>query len=59
VVAAGSTADGRAYRTLCDTAPAELPGWLAARLQPTTVHPAGPMVVDLPPDRIGAYLRPR
>jgi hypothetical protein len=57
VVAAGSTAAGRPYTVLHDADPAPLPGWLAERLRPVPLRPAGPMVVDLPPDRRGAYLR--
>jgi hypothetical protein len=57
VVAAGSTVAGRPYTVLHDADPAPLPGWLAGRLRPEPLRPEGPMVVDLPPDRRGAYLR--
>ncbi|GGL16423.1 bifunctional DNA primase/polymerase [Mangrovihabitans endophyticus] len=58
VVAAGSTVAGRPYTLRQDTAPAGLPGWLAERLQPTPQRPAGPpVVIELPADRRGAYVR--
>nr|WP_130513405.1 bifunctional DNA primase/polymerase [Krasilnikovia cinnamomea] len=58
VVAAGSTAAGRPYRLLHDARPRPLPGWLAAALRPQPLRPAGtPVVVELPADRRGAYLR--
>jgi hypothetical protein len=57
VVAAGSTAAGRPYTVLHDTDPAPLPGWLAAPLRPAPLRPAGPVVIELPADRQGAYLR--
>ncbi|MET8371789.1 bifunctional DNA primase/polymerase [Micromonospora profundi] len=57
VVAAGSTVSGQPYRVDLDTDPAPLPGWLAARLAPAPLPPQRPVVVDLPTDRSGAYVR--
>ncbi|MFF5297256.1 bifunctional DNA primase/polymerase [Paractinoplanes globisporus] len=58
VVAAGSIVAGRPYTVRQDTRTAVLPGWLAERLQPAPLRPAGPpVVVELPADRRGAYLR--
>ncbi|MFF0723085.1 bifunctional DNA primase/polymerase [Micromonospora sp. NPDC003816] len=57
VVAAGSTVAGRPYRVDLDTDPAPLPGWLAARLIPAPLPPQRPVVVSLPTDRSGAYVR--
>ncbi|PZF98409.1 bifunctional DNA primase/polymerase [Micromonospora deserti] len=57
VVAAGSTVAGRPYRVDLDTEPAPLPGWLAARLVPAPLPPQRPVVVSLPTDRSGAYVR--
>ena len=57
VVAAGSTAAGRPYTVLHDADPAPLPGWLAEPLRPAPLRPAGPVVIELPADRRGAYLR--
>ncbi|RAO54412.1 bifunctional DNA primase/polymerase [Micromonospora saelicesensis] len=57
VVAAGSTVNGRPYRVDLDTDPAPLPGWLAARLVPAPLPPQRPVVVSLPTDRSGAYVR--
>ncbi|MEU7948494.1 bifunctional DNA primase/polymerase [Micromonospora taraxaci] len=57
VVAAGSTVNGRPYRVDLDTDPAPLPGWLAALLAPAPLPPQRPVVVSLPTDRSGAYVR--
>ncbi|MFI6065818.1 bifunctional DNA primase/polymerase [Micromonospora sp. NPDC051227] len=57
VVAAGSTVAGRPYRVDLDTDPAPLPGWLAGRLIPAPLPPQRPVVVSLPTDRSGAYVR--
>jgi Bifunctional DNA primase/polymerase, N-terminal len=57
VVAAGSIAADRPYTVLHDTAPALLPGWLADALRPAPMRPAGAVVVELPADRHGAYVR--
>lgn len=57
VVAAGSTAAGRPYTIAYDTDVADLPAWLAEALRPTPLRPAGPVVVSLPTDRRGAYVR--
>ncbi|SBT52896.1 bifunctional DNA primase/polymerase [Micromonospora narathiwatensis] len=57
VVAAGSTVAGRPYVVDLDTDPAPLPGWLAALLAPVPLPPQRPVVVDLPADRTGAYVR--
>ncbi|MGW4682914.1 bifunctional DNA primase/polymerase [Micromonospora taraxaci] len=57
VVAAGSTVAGRPYRVDLDTDPAPLPGWLAALLAPAPLPPQRPVVVSLPTDRSGAYVR--
>ncbi|MEU7176525.1 bifunctional DNA primase/polymerase [Micromonospora tulbaghiae] len=57
VVAAGSTVAGRPYTVDLDTDPAPLPGWLAALLAPAPLPPQRPVVVDLPADRTGAYVR--
>ncbi|MEU2984949.1 bifunctional DNA primase/polymerase [Micromonospora aurantiaca] len=57
VVAAGSTVAGRPYVVDLDTDPAPLPGWLAALLAPAPLPPQRPVVVDLPADRTGAYVR--
>ncbi|MER7894361.1 bifunctional DNA primase/polymerase [Micromonospora sp. NPDC094482] len=57
VVAAGSTVAGRPYVVDLDTDPAPLPGWLADRLTPAPLPPQRPVVVDLPTDRSGAYVR--
>ncbi|SNY52027.1 bifunctional DNA primase/polymerase [Paractinoplanes atraurantiacus] len=56
VVAAGSTVAGRPYTVARDLPPAELPGWLAARLAPAPLPPQRPVSVDLPTGRAGAYL---
>nr|WP_184956993.1 bifunctional DNA primase/polymerase [Actinoplanes abujensis] len=58
VVAAGSTVAGRLYTVRLDTRPTTLPGWLTDRLRPAPLRPEGPpLVVELPADRRGAYLR--
>jgi hypothetical protein len=58
VVAAGSTVAGHAYTVQRDDRPGDLPAWLAERLQPAPLRPAGPpVVVELPADRHGAYVR--
>jgi hypothetical protein len=58
VVAAGSAVAGRAYTIRHDAATPVLPGWLAERLQPAPLRPEGPpIVVELPADRHGAYVR--
>ncbi|PSK64867.1 hypothetical protein B0E53_03170 [Micromonospora sp. MH33] len=57
VVAPGSTVAGRPYTVDLDTDPAPLPGWLAALLAPAPLPPQRPVVVDLPADRSGAYVR--
>jgi hypothetical protein len=58
VVAAGSIVAGRAYTVRQDAHTAALPGWLAERLQPTPMRTEGPpVVVELPADRRGAYVR--
>ena len=58
VVAAGSIAAGRAYTVRQDAYTAGLPGWLTERLQPEPLRPEGPpVVVKLPADRRGAYVR--
>ncbi|GIJ81429.1 Bifunctional DNA primase/polymerase, N-terminal [Micromonospora phaseoli] len=57
VVAAGSTVAGRPYRINLDTDPAPLPTWLAAQLAPAPLPPQRPVVVSLPTDRSGAYVR--
>ncbi|HEX5740317.1 MAG TPA: bifunctional DNA primase/polymerase [Pilimelia sp.] len=57
VVAAGSTVAGRPYVVDLDTDPAPLPAWLAALLAPAPLPPQRPVVVDLPTDRTGAYVR--
>ncbi|RNI02237.1 DNA primase [Micromonospora aurantiaca] len=57
VVAPGSTVAGRPYTVDLDTDPAPLPGWLAALLAPAPLPPQRPVVVDLPADRTGAYVR--
>ncbi|WP_405095553.1 bifunctional DNA primase/polymerase [Micromonospora sp. NBC_01412] len=57
VVAAGSTVAGRPYGVGLDTDPATLPTWLAGLLAPAPLPPQRPVVVDLPTDRAGAYVR--
>lgn len=57
VVAPGSTVAGRPYTVDLDTDPAPLPAWLAALLAPAPLPPQRPVVVDLPADRSGAYVR--
>jgi hypothetical protein len=58
VVAAGSTVAGLAYVVQREDEPGALPDWLADRLRPAPLRPAGPpVVVELPADRRGAYLR--
>ncbi|WBC12971.1 bifunctional DNA primase/polymerase [Micromonospora sp. WMMA1998] len=58
VVAAGSTIAGRPYMVDLDTDTAPLPRWLADRLTPAPLPPQRPVVVvDLPTDRTGAYVR--
>ncbi|WP_433307938.1 bifunctional DNA primase/polymerase [Actinoplanes sp. CA-030573] len=68
VVAAGSIVKGQQYHVprqavppyaaRPDARPAPLPGWLAERLHPAPLRPAGPpVVVELPADRHGAYVR--
>ncbi|MGW1450966.1 bifunctional DNA primase/polymerase, partial [Micromonospora sp. NPDC002411] len=57
VVAAGSTVAGRPYRVDLDTDPAPLAGWLAGLLTPAPLPPQRPVVVSLPTDRSGAYVR--
>jgi hypothetical protein len=58
VVAAGSVVAGRAYTVRQDARAAVLPGWLAERLRPAPLRPEGPpVVVELPADRRGAYVR--
>lgn len=56
VVAAGSTVDGRPYQITHYTDPGPLPEWLAQRLTPRPVPPAGPVTVELGPGRRAAYL---
>ena len=57
VVAAGSTVNGRPYVVDLDTDPAPLPEWLAGLLAPAPLPPQRPVVVQLPTDRGGAYVR--
>ncbi|MBL6277205.1 bifunctional DNA primase/polymerase [Micromonospora fiedleri] len=57
VVAAGSTAAGRPYTVAVDGDPVPLPAWLAGLLAPAPLPPQRPVVVDLPTDRAGAYVR--
>lgn len=57
VLAAGSTVAGRPYTTRWHADPAPLPEWLTTLLTPAPAPPARPVVVDLPTDRRGAYLR--
>ncbi|MBN1170873.1 MAG: bifunctional DNA primase/polymerase [Micromonosporaceae bacterium] len=57
VLGAGSVVDGRLYTTTLDRDPAPLPSWLAQRLTPTPLPPRRPVVVALPADRRGSYLR--
>ncbi|MFI7574302.1 bifunctional DNA primase/polymerase [Micromonospora sp. NPDC049497] len=57
VVAAGSTVNSRPYTVDLDTDPAPLPEWLAMLLAPAPLPPQRPVVVDLPTDRTGAYVR--
>ncbi|WP_327033911.1 bifunctional DNA primase/polymerase [Micromonospora ureilytica] len=57
VVAAGSTVGGRLYVVDLDTDTAPLSGWLTARLAPAPLPPQRPVVVSLPSDRSGAYVR--
>lgn len=57
VVAAGSTTSRGAYTRDRDTPVAPLPGWLAGLLTPTPLPPQQPVHVDLPGQRISAYLQ--
>ncbi|WP_213453108.1 bifunctional DNA primase/polymerase [Rhizomonospora bruguierae] len=57
VVAAGSTVAGRPYVVDLDTDPAPLPRWLAGPLTPAPLPPQQRVVVDLPANRSGAYVR--
>ncbi|AGL19268.1 bifunctional DNA primase/polymerase [Actinoplanes sp. N902-109] len=58
VVAAGSIVAGRAYTVRQDAPTAGLPGWLGGRLRPAPLRPEGPpVVIELPADRRGAYVR--
>lgn len=58
VVAAGSTVAGRSYTVRQDAPTAVLPGWLTDRLRPAPLRPEGPpVVIELPADRRGAYVR--
>ncbi|MGC5306208.1 bifunctional DNA primase/polymerase [Micromonospora zamorensis] len=57
VVAAGSTVAGRPYLVDLDTDPAPLAEWLAGLLAPAPLPPQRPVVVSLPTDRSGAYVR--
>jgi hypothetical protein len=60
VVAAGSIVAGHEYRTDLRARHGldPLPHWLAERLRPAPLRPAGPpVVIDLPADRCGAYVR--
>ncbi|WP_405100824.1 bifunctional DNA primase/polymerase [Micromonospora sp. NBC_01412] len=57
VVAASSTVAGRPYGVDLDTDPAPLPEWLAGLLAPAPLPPQRPVLVDLPTDRTGAYVR--
>ncbi|MEU5939038.1 bifunctional DNA primase/polymerase [Micromonospora sp. NPDC047548] len=57
VVAVGSTVAGRRYTVDLNTDPAPLPAWLAALLAPAPLPPQRPVVVELPTDRAGAYVR--
>ena len=58
VVAAGSVVAGRAYTVRQDAHTAELPGWLGELLRPAPLRPEGPpVVIELPEDRRGAYVR--
>ncbi|WP_372408727.1 bifunctional DNA primase/polymerase [Streptomyces luteireticuli] len=57
IVGAGSEIDGKPYVVVHDAPPAPLPGWLAELLRPAPLPPQKPVVVKLPSDRRGAYLR--
>lgn len=57
VVAAGSTVAGRPYTVDLDTDPAPLPAWLAGLLAPAPLPPQQPVVVQMPTNRAGAYVR--
>ncbi|PZF87673.1 bifunctional DNA primase/polymerase [Micromonospora endophytica] len=57
VVAAGSTVAGRPYVVALDCDPGPLPAWLADLLAPAPLPPQRPVVVDLPTNRAGAYVR--
>ncbi|WP_438870778.1 bifunctional DNA primase/polymerase [Paractinoplanes ovalisporus] len=58
VVAAGSIVAGRAYTVRQDAHTAGLPSWLGERLRPAPLRPEGqPVVIELPADRRGAYVR--
>ncbi|AEB47847.1 bifunctional DNA primase/polymerase [Micromonospora maris] len=57
VVAAGSIVAGRPYVVALDCDPDPLPAWLAGMLAPAPLPPQRPVVVDLPTDRAGAYVR--
>ncbi|KXK58526.1 DNA primase [Micromonospora rosaria] len=57
VVGAGSTVAGRPYTVDLDVDPGPLPAWLAGLLAPAPLPPQRPVVVDLPANRTGAYVR--
>ncbi|MFG1609491.1 bifunctional DNA primase/polymerase [Actinoplanes sp. NPDC049265] len=58
VVAAGSTVGGHPYDVVRNSDVDALPDWLAERLRPAPLRPEGPpVVVELPADRRGAYVR--
>jgi hypothetical protein len=57
VVAAGSEINDRGYTVGSDAPAADLPAWLADRLQPAELPPQRPVQVSLPNGRAGAYLR--
>jgi len=57
VVAAGSTVAGNLYLATDPREVEPLPGWLADALRPTPMPAQRPVVVELPTDRRGAYVR--
>jgi hypothetical protein len=57
VVAAGSVVGATPYALTYDTGVAELPGWLAERLQRAPLPPQRPVTVPLAADRRGSFLR--
>ncbi|GAA0386166.1 bifunctional DNA primase/polymerase [Streptomyces luteireticuli] len=57
IVGVGSEIDGKPYAVVRDAPPAPLPDWLAVLLRPAPLPPQKPVVVNLPSDRRGAYLR--